>query len=180
MRTVICLLLVTTATHAAPLPKLKPDSLEAKLQGEWVAVEVTEKDRPLEPAALNHSPTLYKFARSTIEMSNDGRKPESFSFSLRPRADKKDVYEFDFRRADDEPNHSLIRLDDDDTFSLVVHSRFRPNRPEDRPTAFTSKNNKQLDPRSLWNPVVLKFKRVRIGQKPADVIDAHYAPAEKK
>ena len=180
MRATPWMLMTLSAASAAPVAKVKPDSLEGQLQGEWVAVEYEEKEKQAKPADLKRDVSLFVFEENSVRMAVDGDEFASFGFVIRRRPEGGNVYEFDFHKAGGKPNHALIHLQDRDTFRLVVHSRFGPNRVEDRPTEFTTKNNCELDPGGLWNPNLFKFRRVGKGQKPADVIDAHHAPAAKK
>ena len=182
MRSIACLFLACACatTGAAPMSKAKPDLVETLLLGEWVAVEVEEKEKPAGLKSLKDDIWLARFSEGSVRLIADGDQPGTLEFLIRRREEGGNLYDFDFHKGDDKPNHAMIRIHDKDTFSLVVHSRFRPNRPDDRPTEFTTKNNAERDPCGLWNPLLFKFKRVAKTEKALDAIDAFHKPTSKK
>jgi hypothetical protein len=178
--TILISFVLSTPLIAAPAAKPKDGTIEATLQGEWVAVEWEEKGMAASIRNLKEELRIAVILDDTIRISEAGGELELFQFSVKPREGEKGFHDFDFHKKTEKKNHALIKVEAKDAFSLVVHTRFLPNRPEDRPTALTSKNNEVRDPDGLWNPLLFKFKRVQKGQKAIDVIEAYHKSADKK
>jgi hypothetical protein len=160
-RILLLVLTCTSTTLAAPAPK--EDKIRDFLVGEWVAIEVEEKGKQVRPGSDA------KFDRTSFYYGRPGSKWADYPYEIRKRDGDKGLYEIDIRPSAT-PNHALLQVVDDSTIILVVHSRFKSNKPTDRPTSLTSKPDKEKDPEGELNPLLFKFKRVPKGKTPADVL----------
>jgi len=171
-------LLLHLPVWSAPGPKSepapKPEKVKDWLQGEWVAVETEEKGKL---CVGKGDLVQLVISKDQLRIVHDGDNEADGSFALSVRKDG--LYDLDVCIEEGATNHALMQVHDNETFTIVVHSRFQPNKPGDRPTAITSETDKEKDPCGLWNPLLFKFKRVPKGQKPGEVIEA-YQKSKKK
>ena len=164
----------TATVLAAPAPK--PGELGVSLPGEWVAVEAEEKGRKQSANSVAHELFRAIFAKQelTLRRSREDVVRSRFQYSVTTRAGK--LIDLDLRIEDGQTNHALLRIDDADTITIVIHNRFKANRPADRPTSITSERNKEKGPEGEWNPLLFKFRRVPKAQTAADALKAEVRP----